>query len=106
MCAFGHVDRRQRTADRATCAGRKPVNQRSPVRAPSTVSGRRSDRPAPLTCPYPDYVTCPVCGELEVEVWCYAEGVRCHACGSHIPHDRAGCYRSKVCTAPGPKATS
>jgi hypothetical protein len=36
--------------------------------------------------PFPDYVTCPQCGEPEVEVWCYAPAVRCHACGQMFEH--------------------
>ncbi len=106
MSAFGYVDRRPPTTNRTAWAGGKPINQGSPVRAPSMVSGRQSDGPAPLTCPYPDYVVCPACGELEVEVWCYAESARCHACGTLIPHARAHCYRSEGCAAPEPKATS
>lgn len=31
--------------------------------------------------PYPDYVTCPHCGELEVEVWSDQKQGRCHNCG-------------------------
>ncbi|MBM4423910.1 MAG: hypothetical protein FJ030_11020 [Chloroflexi bacterium] len=31
--------------------------------------------------PYPDYVTCPRCGELEVEVWSHEKAGRCHRCG-------------------------
>ena len=29
---------------------------------------------------YPDYVTCPHCGELEIEVWSYERTARCHNC--------------------------
>ena len=36
--------------------------------------------------PFPDYVTCPQCGEPEVEVWCYAVAARCHACGQEFEH--------------------
>ena len=36
--------------------------------------GPRSDKP------YPDYVTCPFCGELEVEVWSDQKQGRCHNC--------------------------
>lgn len=32
------------------------------------------------TAAYPDYVTCPRCGELEIEVWNCEEPIRCHAC--------------------------
>lgn len=102
MSAHRTTARRSRTTDRADNASAKRENKR--VAAPARPA--RSDLPARLTCPYPDYVVCPACGELEVEVWCYAEGVRCHACGSGIPHARATCYRSEVCAAPDPKATS
>lgn len=40
----------------------------------------------PLTDPFPDYVTCPNCGELEVEVWCYQSEAKCHQCGHVFPH--------------------
>jgi hypothetical protein len=36
--------------------------------------------------PFPDYVPCPHCGELEVEVWCYDGAARCHACGQTFQH--------------------
>ncbi len=36
--------------------------------------------------PYPDYVTCPHCGEPEVEVWCYETTARCHNCGQTFDH--------------------
>ena len=36
--------------------------------------------------PFPDYVTCPQCGEPEVEVWCYELTVTCHACGHPFRH--------------------
>jgi hypothetical protein len=36
--------------------------------------------------PFPDYVTCPQCGEPEVEVWCYAEQATCHKCGTTFDH--------------------
>lgn len=40
----------------------------------------------PLPDPYPDYVPCPVCGEPEVEVWCYQATARCHQCGAVFAH--------------------
>ena len=40
----------------------------------------------PLPDPFPEYLTCPVCGEPEVEVWCYEDGARCHACGAWVQH--------------------
>ena len=39
-----------------------------------------------FTRPFPDYVVCPNCGELEVEVWCYESIARCHACGHEFTH--------------------
>jgi transcription elongation factor Elf1 len=51
---------------------------------------RQADRPA--VAPYPDYVTCPHCGEPEVEVWCYESTARCHNCGRTFAHPLpAGC---------------
>ncbi len=40
----------------------------------------------PLPLPYPEYLTCPYCGEPEVEAWCFEQFVVCHNCGSYIPH--------------------
>jgi hypothetical protein len=52
----------------------------------------------PLPDPYPDYITCPKCGEREVEVWCYQTRVRCHNCGAWIPHEPAICRgTSAIC---------
>jgi hypothetical protein len=39
-----------------------------------------------LQRPFPDYVTCPHCGEPEVEVWCYDSTARCHACEQTFWH--------------------
>jgi rubredoxin len=39
-----------------------------------------------FTQPFPDYVTCPHCGEPEVEVWCYELAATCHACGYTFDH--------------------
>ncbi len=36
--------------------------------------------------PFPDYVSCPHCGEPEVEVWCYELTVTCHACRHTFSH--------------------
>lgn len=47
-------------------------------------------QPLPLPDPYPEYVTCPHCGEPEVEVWSYEDKTRCHACQEWVPHDRPG----------------
>ncbi|MCC6165970.1 MAG: tellurite resistance/C4-dicarboxylate transporter family protein [Caldilineaceae bacterium] len=38
--------------------------------------------------PFPDYVTCPQCGEPEVEVWCYQSVSYCHNCGRVFHHRR------------------
>jgi hypothetical protein len=40
----------------------------------------------PLTDPFPEYLTCPHCGEPEVETWCFQEQVRCHHCGEWFRH--------------------
>jgi len=59
---------------------------------------RAEPDPLPLPDPYPEYITCPVCGELEVEIWCYEESARCHACGSSIRHARPACFgKSPLC---------
>jgi transcription elongation factor Elf1 len=42
--------------------------------------------PADHAHPYPDYVTCPHCGEPEVEVWCNVTTATCHACGREFDH--------------------
>ena len=39
-----------------------------------------------LQRPFPDYVTCPHCGEPEVEVWCYNPAALCHACERTFVH--------------------
>jgi hypothetical protein len=38
----------------------------------------------PLPDPFPDYVSCPNCGEGEVEVWCFQAGGVCHNCGTWV----------------------
>ncbi|MGQ0604745.1 MAG: hypothetical protein ACT4QE_23950 [Anaerolineales bacterium] len=54
----------------------------------------------PLPDPYPEYMPCPHCGELEVEVWCYQTRVRCHRCGEWIAHTPAICRgMSAICRA-------
>jgi hypothetical protein len=40
----------------------------------------------PLTDPFPEYLTCPHCGEAEVEAWCFQEQVRCHQCNAWFAH--------------------
>ncbi len=48
---------------------------------------RRPASPRPeVADPYPDYVTCPHCGELEVEVWCAEPAAHCHNCGRTFDH--------------------
>jgi hypothetical protein len=49
----------------------------------------------PLPDPYLDYITCPHCGEQEIEVFCYQTEVVCHNCGksiAHIPPSFCGTY--------------
>jgi hypothetical protein len=61
-----------------------------------------------LQRPFPDYVTCPHCGEPEVEVWCYDLTAQCHACAQIFAHALplacgAECDRSR-CEAQHPPA--
>ena len=52
----------------------------------------------PLPDPFPDYVVCPYCGELEVEVYCYEATARCHSCGREFRHERPqGCGTFPFC---------
>jgi hypothetical protein len=64
--------------------GRSPManheESTSPNRPPDPQTG------LPLPDPYPEYVTCPHCGEQEVEVFCYQTEVACHNCGKMIRH--------------------
>lgn len=54
----------------------------------------------PLNDPFPEYVKCPYCGELEVEVWCYQARVQCHNCKEWIEHQPpACCGSSPICAA-------
>lgn len=53
-----------------------------------------------LPDPFPDYLQCPHCGELEVEVWCYQRRARCHACGGWIDHELAACRGSSAVCRP------
>jgi hypothetical protein len=57
----------------------------------------------PLPDPFPEYIQCPHCGELEVEVWCYQTRVQCHACGEWIAHTPPACFgTSEKCQARDP----
>ena len=47
---------------------------------------RPASLPPEVADPYPDYVTCPHCGEPEVEVWCDEPAARCHNCGRTFDH--------------------
>lgn len=40
----------------------------------------------PLPDPFPEYVQCPHCGEVEVEVWCNQTQAHCHNCGRDFEH--------------------
>lgn len=52
----------------------------------------------PLPDPFPEYVTCPLCGEAEVEVYCYQPVAHCHACGREFDHARpSGCGTFPYC---------
>lgn len=64
----------------------------------------------PLPDPFPDYVTCPVCGEPDIEIWCYEEKARCPNCGAEIAHGPFPCWencprRPRPPTSPGPSAS-
>ncbi|GBD10267.1 hypothetical protein HRbin22_02534 [Candidatus Thermoflexus japonica] len=48
----------------------------------------------PLPDPFPDYVTCPVCGEPDIELWCYEERGRCPNCGAEISHGPFPCWEN------------
>lgn len=53
---------------------------------PGKLPSQDEERGISLPDPYPDYITCPQCGELEVEVWCYETKAQCHNCGKWIDH--------------------
>ena len=55
-------------------------------------SGPKAEPGLPLPDPFPEYVTCPHCGEPEVEVWCYQARVQCHACGGWMDHALPHCF--------------
>jgi hypothetical protein len=58
------------------------------------------DNALPLPDPFPDYLTCPHCGEHEVEIWCYEPRARCHRCGGWIEHTiEIACRIFPVCQA-------
>ncbi len=74
---------------------------------PSSSDPKDADRPnaepadggLPLPDPYPDYVVCQNCGELEVEIWSYETETRCHSCGSVVrrqPPARSDTERRKL----------
>lgn len=59
----------------------------------------------PLPDPFPEYLTCPHCGEPEVEVWCYQTQAQCHRCGGwfeHAPYSQ--CKIGPTCQAHPPKS--
>ncbi|MEW5985523.1 MAG: hypothetical protein AB1791_02715 [Chloroflexota bacterium] len=59
-------------------------------------STARSEAGLPLPDPFPEYIPCPYCGEPEVEVWCYQDGVTCHNCGRWIEHRPLPCVGSSA----------
>lgn len=61
----------------------------------------------PLMDPFPEYFTCPNCGETEVEGWCYRPEVKCHSCGHVFSHPVPACFGTlPICQLPvvGPAA--
>lgn len=63
--------------------------------------GESADAALPLPDPFPDYITCPHCGEPEVEVWCFEVEVYCHACGARIEHRPPPCCgMASACAEP------
>lgn len=64
----------------------------------ATQSTQRSESGLPLPDPFPEYIVCTHCGELEVEVWCYQTRVQCHACGGWMDHTPPLCFgTSDIC---------
>jgi hypothetical protein len=61
-----------------------PEDKRPPNRPNRGDSGKAE---LALPAPYPDYIACPHCGELEVEIWCNEDGAYCHACSRWIEHE-------------------
>lgn len=52
----------------------------------------------PLPDPFPEYIECPICGQVEVEVFCYQTEVSCHNCGAVISHPMSpGCGTYPFC---------
>jgi hypothetical protein len=52
----------------------------------------------PLPDPFPEYVQCPHCGEVEVEVFCFETVARCHNCGKEFEHaSPPGCGTYPFC---------
>jgi transcription elongation factor Elf1 len=70
----------------------------------SNEPGSEAEETLPLPDPFPDYVPCPHCGELEVEVWCYQREATCHRCGKRFRHEVPNCFgtseRCRAASAP------
>ncbi len=67
---------------------------------PEPVPEEPTPQPAdmPLPDPFPEYLTCPHCGEPEIEVWCYQTQVTCHHCGKQFSHTPPLCLgNSSIC---------
>lgn len=68
--------------------------------------GLSSDPPAsdeerlalPLPHPFPEYLTCPHCGEPEVEIWCYQKAVQCYNCSGWVENKtQRDCQSGRIC---------
>jgi hypothetical protein len=65
--------------------------------APNRCSPEIDESGLPLPSQFPEYLTCPNCGEPEVEVWCYEKEAVCYNCGCVFPHPLPRCFGSKNC---------
>jgi hypothetical protein len=52
----------------------------------ASVSNKVPGEELPLPDPYPDYLPCPYCGEMDIEVWCFESLAHCHQCGEWFEH--------------------
>ncbi len=69
------------------------INRSNPPLSP----GECCDNGIPLPDPFLDYIQCPKCGEMEVELWCYEDEVACPICGGTIRHQQPECHGTPYC---------